>query len=169
MPTPDQLAGLRDKNFGSAFANSTVQKLLAHIDAQAARIAELEQLAERNELLWQGWKAKTKDLEQQLAKTHHYLLTAMVCIGERDAEIEEAKLNRSRRMTGADVIALAGQISEPVHVWARPNDSAYWVLIQIQPGNSRGIEYGMRNWQFAGPIPPPSQTAEIKYQPEPTQ
>lgn len=61
------------------------------------------------------------------------------------------------RMTGADVIALSGQISEPVHVWARPNASAAWTLIPIPPGNARGIEYGMASWEFAGPVYPPGK------------
>nr|WP_199065004.1 hypothetical protein [Chromobacterium sp. ASV5] len=143
--------------FYVAFNPETARQLLAHIDAQAARIAELELEAERNELLWKGWKAKTKDLEHQLAKTHHDLLTAMVCIGERDSEIEDAKQSRYSHITSADVIKLASQISEPVHVWARPNASAAWTLIPIPPGNARGIEYGMASWEFAGPVYPPGK------------
>lgn len=64
---------------------------------------------------------------------------------------------RPARMTGDDVIKLAAQIFEPVHVWARPNPSATWTLIPIQPANSRGIEYGMRSWEFFGPICPPKE------------
>ncbi|QEL55460.1 ead/Ea22-like family protein [Chromobacterium paludis] len=78
-------------------------------------------------------------------------------------DVQEARITElvrdvarsDRSMTADDVIELAAQIATPCHVWARPNTGANWVLIPIQPGNSRGIEYGMGTWQFAGPVIPP--------------
>ena len=79
-------------------------------------------------------------------------------IDDQAAELERyATQVRPTHMTGDDVIKLAVHIIEPVHVWARPNPSATWTLIPIQPANSRGIEYGMRSWEFFGPICPPKE------------
>lgn len=66
------------------------------------------------------------------------------------------EVTRYRRMTAEDVIKLAGQISEPVHIWARPGKESAWVLVPVLPGNARGIEYGMVAWEFAGPVYPPA-------------
>lgn len=38
--------------------------------------------------------------------------------------------------------------------WARSSDSEEWVLLESV--SIRGIEYGMRTWQFYGPILPPN-------------
>ncbi|OWY39371.1 hypothetical protein CEK28_08615 [Xenophilus sp. AP218F] len=54
MLTPEKIAQLHGHDFGNAFANSSVQKLLAHIDAQAARIADLERDAARYQALRAG-------------------------------------------------------------------------------------------------------------------
>lgn len=47
MLKPEQLAAVAKINFGDAMAQTTVKKLLAHIDAQQARIAEMEKDAAR--------------------------------------------------------------------------------------------------------------------------
>lgn len=49
MLTPEQLAAVAKINFGDAMAQTTVKKLLAHIEAKQARIAELEKHQRRSE------------------------------------------------------------------------------------------------------------------------
>lgn len=102
-----------DGDFIAAATPGAILALLAHIDAQAALIAELER---------------------------------------------DAALHGNRRMTGQEAIELAGQITQTCYLWGRPNATARWAMIQLQPWNARGIEYGMRAWEFVGPIYPPEAT-----------
>lgn len=76
--------------------------------------------------------------------------------GKVNRQIELVELAAPRGMTGDEVIALSNQITKQAHVWTRPGQGAEWVLVPVQPGNSRGIEYGMKSWEFFGPVTPPA-------------
>ncbi|MGD1826915.1 Ead/Ea22-like family protein [Chromobacterium violaceum] len=137
-----------DATYISAASPAAVLSLIAHIDAQAERLAKQElllaaQQAEHNINDWPAWKQRVVGRDPGFA--------ARVAELERDAA-------RYRRMTGAEAIDLASQITETCYLWGRPCAGAKWALILLIPGNSRGIEYGMRSWEFAGPICPPEVT-----------
>ncbi|MGR2663641.1 hypothetical protein ACUXVY_18815 [Chromobacterium haemolyticum] len=92
--------------------------MASHIDAQAARIAELEQ----------------------------DLVGAFVRIGELEYEVAESS-------EAPPIIGAADLVAENRY-WARHGPNMKWALIDVS--DVEGIEYGMKNWQFVGPVIPPA-------------
>ncbi len=62
-------------------------------------------------------------------------------------------------MTAADVIRNIAIHGEETPFWARANDKQKWTLLSRV--SARGIEYGMRDWQFYGPVVSPDQMAAL--------
>ncbi|QIY81464.1 hypothetical protein [Chromobacterium violaceum] len=158
MLTPDQLAGIRTAAAVPCDgATPQVQQLrsmamsmLDHIDAQAARIAELERaVVDEREAC-----AATAEAQADEYGGQDYYATG--CLAAAASIRARGQSTGSRRMTGQEAIDLAGQITQTCYLWGRPNSATRWAMIQLQPWNARGIEYGMRSWEFVGPIYPPA-------------
>lgn len=88
---------------------------------------------------------------------------------ERDIQtLLQMALGGVRWPEGQDAAAVAHYIAQlrqqnilgvdqlkPGHrYWARCGPAMKWALIEV--GNLKGIEYGMKGWQFVGPVLPPS-------------
>ncbi|MBP4048984.1 ead/Ea22-like family protein [Chromobacterium violaceum] len=150
MLTPDQLTQLRAAA-AAATPGPWTQRGIALIEAKTgelsyASIAEVFHAAEDADYIAAANPAAIQELLADLdAKT------ARIDELERDAA-------RYRRMTGAEAIELARQITGPRYLWGRPCAGASWALIHLYPDNARGIQYGMHSWEFAGPICPPEVT-----------
>lgn len=65
-----------------------------------------------------------------------------------------------RKMTAEQVIAHVAKHDDQRVFWARSDASGRWVLLDRV--SARGIEYGMRSWEFCGPVLDPDQLGERK-------
>lgn len=81
------------------------------------------------------------------------LLQLGATAAECDMLVHIAQLEKQmapvRAHGGTEVVAGQG-----VHYWARKNPDMPWVLLEVQ--SLAGLHYGLRDWQFAGPLTPPS-------------
>lgn len=146
--------GERDAAFAAAANPVTVLALLA-------RIAELDREVEeaneaRREAQLAAQEAQTsrdsavtqvrRELGARIAELEQDLVGAFVRIGELEYEVEAA--------SEAPPILGAADLVAGNRYWARHGPNMKWALIDVS--NVEGIEYGMKNWQFVGPVIPPA-------------
>lgn len=82
----------------------------------------------------------------RIAELEQDLVGAFVRIGELEYEVEAA--GEAPPILGAADLAAGNRY------WARHGPNMKWALIDVS--NVEGIEYGMKNWQFVGPVIPPA-------------
>ncbi|AXT46414.1 ead/Ea22-like family protein [Chromobacterium rhizoryzae] len=93
------------------------------------RIAELEVQNECEEHFCKGWRDQAIGLVRDVSRLER----------ERDE---------------APPILGAADLVAGNRYWARHGPDMKWALIDVS--NVEGIEYGMKNWQFVGPVIPPA-------------
>ncbi|UGA37757.1 hypothetical protein JOS77_28050 [Chromobacterium haemolyticum] len=85
-------------------------------------------------------------LVARIAELEKDLVGAFVRIGELEYEVEAA--------SEAPPILGAADLVARNRYWARHGPNMKWALIDVS--DVEGIEYGMKNWQFVGPVIPPA-------------
>lgn len=105
----------------------------------AASPANMAFIGAANPAMAQAMIARITELEQDL-------VGAFVRIGELEYEVEES--------SEAPPILGAADLVAGNRYWARHGPNMKWALIDVS--DVEGIEYGMKNWQFVGPVIPPA-------------
>lgn len=82
----------------------------------------------------------------RIAELEQDLVGAFVRIGELEYEVEAA--GEAPPILGAADLAAGNRY------WARHGPNMKWALIDVS--DVEGIEYGMKSWEFFGPVTPPA-------------
>ncbi|MGR2663990.1 hypothetical protein ACUXVY_20585 [Chromobacterium haemolyticum] len=150
MLTPEQLADL-ERLARAATPGPWIKRGVSLVEAKTgelsrASIAEVFHAAEDGDFIAAANPAMALWLVARIAELEQDLVGAFVRIGELEYEVEAAS-EAPPIMGAADLVA--GN-----RYWARHGPDMKWALIDVS--NVEGIEYGMKNWQFVGPVIPPA-------------